>query len=330
MNFAFENLLLGYRDARQVSGEPERLGFWSALSNRVCLGSWVGSEANARLLIDAQGNFEWGPGGGRDQDVLLYHAFAGMMAWLGFPGGGLELVARQLGPAKIISDATNANPVVITCPGHGFSDWANVYIQGVAGNGNANGARTIHVLDSDHFSLNDVAGNGAYAGGGTAKLIGSVENQPRIAIYNDGTGIQFGDGANSTDVKLYRPTAGQLDLLGMLGIVGEGESFPRVAVSNSGGGLLFSDGAAPPDVSLYRSIPGKLAVDGNFGVTGALSLGTPLSTGNGGTGAASIADARTNLYVYSKAEVDAAIAAAVATKANKGTYTDSSGDTVTL
>src|SRR5437588_1264094 len=45
--------------------------------------------------------------------------------------------------AKTISGASNANPIVITCNAHGFSNGDVVYISGVLGNTNANGEYTI-------------------------------------------------------------------------------------------------------------------------------------------------------------------------------------------
>ena len=70
---------------------------------------------------------------------------------------------------KIISGATNANPIVIqTTTAHLFSTGNVVSISGVLGNLAANGEWSIVVVDSTHFQLVGSSGSGAYAGGGSA------------------------------------------------------------------------------------------------------------------------------------------------------------------
>ncbi len=66
-----------------------------------------------------------------------------------------------------ITGATNANPIVITSANHGLVTGTQVVISGVLGNTNANGVRTITVIDQNSFSLNGVSGNANYTGGGT-------------------------------------------------------------------------------------------------------------------------------------------------------------------
>jgi hypothetical protein len=64
-----------------------------------------------------------------------------------------------------ITDATNANPIVITAAGHGLTTGARAYINGVQGNTAANGESTITYIDANTFSINSI-GNGAYTSGG--------------------------------------------------------------------------------------------------------------------------------------------------------------------
>lgn len=70
-----------------------------------------------------------------------------------------------------ITNATNANPVVVTSAGHGLSSGARVTIGGVLGNTAANTTAVVTVIDSNTFSI-PVAGNGSYTGGGTWNAAG--------------------------------------------------------------------------------------------------------------------------------------------------------------
>lgn len=67
-----------------------------------------------------------------------------------------------------VQGATNASPIVIQANNHLMPTGIQVVIANVGGNTAANGAWTITVVDSSHFSLNGSTGNGAYTSGGTA------------------------------------------------------------------------------------------------------------------------------------------------------------------
>jgi hypothetical protein len=86
--------------------------------------------------------------------------------WVGSDGG----VARHR--VVQITGASNASPIVITAPNHGFQSGNSVIIVGVNGNTAANSAAnapwTIAVIDANNFSLVGTTGNGAYTNGGTA------------------------------------------------------------------------------------------------------------------------------------------------------------------
>lgn len=71
-----------------------------------------------------------------------------------------------------ITGATNANPIVITSAGHKLQTGMRVTITGVGGNTAANTTANITVVDSNSFSLDSVAGNGAYTSGGTWHVSG--------------------------------------------------------------------------------------------------------------------------------------------------------------
>jgi len=66
---------------------------------------------------------------------------------------------------KVITGASNANPIVITSVGHNLESTQKVTISGVGGNTNANGLKTVTVIDADTFSI-VTAGNGTYTSGG--------------------------------------------------------------------------------------------------------------------------------------------------------------------
>lgn len=72
-----------------------------------------------------------------------------------------------------VTGATNANPIVITTSAaHNLSTGNRVTITGVGGNTAANTTANITVLTSTTFSLDSVAGNGAYTSGGSFNLSG--------------------------------------------------------------------------------------------------------------------------------------------------------------
>ena len=66
---------------------------------------------------------------------------------------------RALAP-RPITNATNANPISVTCTGHGFTTGDIVVISGVQGNLNANGEYVITVTSANTFTLNGRAGSG--------------------------------------------------------------------------------------------------------------------------------------------------------------------------
>jgi hypothetical protein len=105
--------------------------------------------------------------GGIAPTVRVYGP-AGLM-----PNGSLTATIKDSGPAGgVITNATNTNPIQITSANHGLASGTRVTISGVLTNTNANGTFTITVIDANTFSLNGVAGNGAYGGGGLWHVAG--------------------------------------------------------------------------------------------------------------------------------------------------------------
>jgi hypothetical protein len=88
-----------------------------------------------------------------------------------------------LEPTVAISDATAANPVVVTATGHGYSDGDDVYITGVVGMTELNGrwfrvanktANTIELTDQVTGANIDGTGFTAYTSGGTVARVYTV------------------------------------------------------------------------------------------------------------------------------------------------------------
>ena len=80
--------------------------------------------------------------------------------------------AGMLTPAVglVVTGASNVTPVVVTCTAHGFKTGDKATITGVVGNLAANvSANLITVVDANNFSLNGIAGTGAYTSGGVAQ-----------------------------------------------------------------------------------------------------------------------------------------------------------------
>ena len=89
---------------------------------------------------------------------------------------------------KDITGATQADPVVITCAGHGFTDYRHVYISDVGGmtDLNTNTYRIANVA-TDTFELEDVDGTafGAYTSGGKVRLRPPFEFEYEYSLPSD-------------------------------------------------------------------------------------------------------------------------------------------------
>lgn len=72
----------------------------------------------------------------------------------------------------VVTDATNASPIVITSASHGLTTGMKVTVASVGGNTAANGTWTITRVGADTFSLDTSTGNGAYTSGGTWRTTG--------------------------------------------------------------------------------------------------------------------------------------------------------------
>lgn len=100
----------------------------------------------------------------------------------------------------VITDASNATPIVITAAGHGLSNGEEVRIRNVGGNTAADGYWTVANKTTDTFELATSVGSGAYTSGGTwiarVSLSAGTKNVfcgPPAETWNS---ILFGDGTD--------------------------------------------------------------------------------------------------------------------------------------
>jgi len=90
-----------------------------------------------------------------------------------------------------VENASNATPIVITSTSHKFQEDQLVTIVGITGNTAANGTRRIVDVSANSFSLTDpvsgadIAGNGAYTGGGTINHAEYDQVRGRVLLETD-------------------------------------------------------------------------------------------------------------------------------------------------
>ncbi|HDT6531923.1 TPA: tail fiber domain-containing protein [Raoultella ornithinolytica] len=138
----------------------------------------------------------------------------------------------------------------------------------------------------------------------------------------------YGVGSNGDTVPQYQPDlptgnsfikipaastdnpAGS-DVMG-IGLIDQ-DTFSSLAMTKSGALALYAKNGStawtrivtsPMADAKYLPFSGG-TITGNLSITGILTLTNPLAVANGGTGAATVTSARTNLDVYSRGEVDA-------------------------
>ena len=110
------------------------------------------------------------------------------------------------GISQAVTGASNADPIVVDCVGHGFADGDKVTISGVLGNTAANGTHTVANKTADTFELSGVAGNGAYVSGG--KLTAGTDtaegvinsNRAYLISDDDNVSLKFLEGITVNDL----------------------------------------------------------------------------------------------------------------------------------
>lgn len=167
---------------------------------------------------------------------------------------------------EVVTDATNATPIVITSVAHALITGDSVIIAGVTGNLAANGTWVITVIDADTYSLNTSVGTGGYTGGGTAGT--NIVNAVGGAFVSADSGRRVDVAAFSSFVTLIesgtRARVSDLNITGATisaaGTVSQATAgIPRsVEISWSNGALLEQnlapDKAFPPPALLFSGV----------------------------------------------------------------------------
>ncbi len=102
--------------------------------------------------------------------------------------GAMSPVSSELSIASnsgVITNATNAIPIVVTCASHGLTTGELVTISEVVGNIAANGRWVITRIDANSFSLDDSSGVGEYDSGGVWKQGASTINYTSVDAPSD-------------------------------------------------------------------------------------------------------------------------------------------------
>lgn len=190
-------------------------------------------------------------------------------------------VATANGASKVISGATQANPVVITSTGHGLSNGTVVYIDSIVGMVELNRrAFVIANVATNSFELKGVDGTAytAYASGGTAlpktmTEIANVKNSslfggttPRITTTNMRSTRQeyitdipdAGDGSLSID--LASPADPGQERLRVLRNTGATEAFTEVLRDGRASAFMAQVLSYPVDKGTGRAVGGEISL----------------------------------------------------------------------
>jgi hypothetical protein len=156
---------------------------------------------------------------------LIYHIDGKIKVVVAAPAA-----ASSLGS---ITNATQANPVVITSTAHGLLAGEKVHITGVGGMTQINNLTfTVANPAANTFELSGINGTGygAYTSGGTWNLVRPVYVEPLKEAINDGTAITINGDAGTVD-GAHSKGARVLNIRSLAGAVVEGEFASNVQTS---------------------------------------------------------------------------------------------------
>lgn len=189
----------------EILSPPWRGGFEHSWSHRIdqSKGAWVHSAGRTVSLLDAiisdislsNSNFALWPLDAKDElytvpdnptginypDIDIYTVTTGafkrkISAYKWMPYEMTQWFRYKWDvTTNIVTDATNASPIVVTAPGHNRTTGDSLTLQGIRGNTAANGTWTITVIDPDTYSLDGSVGNGDYTFSGVWTLGDSHE-----------------------------------------------------------------------------------------------------------------------------------------------------------
>jgi hypothetical protein len=282
----------------------------------------------------------------------MYIGKFGSITLLDSQGQAKGFIGVETEPFKVVGAIANngSGLIRLTVTGHGWDQGDNILVFLLGGN--ANGDWMINVVDANHVDLRDSTFTGGYTTPGQAyRYYGPFWGQAIAgggSGYADAAFRVFSDGS----LRLGTPSGARLEFdvetgtITIINAAGTRKIFMEdgyisivdkssfgdigqailnaneVQLAHSIGGAwnvaYGSGGGANGFVMTFQSSIGTPVtingIDGKVTFGEIVSLNVPLDETNGGTGADNYADARdaSHLDVYSRAEVDALIAAAVA------------------
>ena len=141
---------------------------------------FVNLGATIRLYLQTK-NASKAPTNATDQPTWRAYGASGVVA------NGTAAIAE----AGVISDASNATPIVITDAAHGLTQGTRITVAGVLVNTAANGSFNIGsaILTASTFSLDGSVGNGNYGGGGSWNTSGLYAID---IVASEGNGFESG------------------------------------------------------------------------------------------------------------------------------------------
>ncbi|HEV2351524.1 MAG TPA: hypothetical protein VG028_16965, partial [Terriglobia bacterium] len=228
-----------------TSHGPEKLSIQDADALKVGIAAFVGSEVNARFLLDMNGNHEWS-NDGSDQTVVLGCTAIGRMNLVGFPmgssaRGGLGIVAWKWSVlTSMVDNIQTTFPVQNATP---FTGVMKVRVE--------NEICTLNSIVGNTLNVTRGTNATSHSAGASVVAIGMEEPQPRLLFVNDGGGIYFGDGTGYPDISISRPFNSVLNATATLklrptssftasGTVSISSMTPTVVTGDANTGTLFT------------------------------------------------------------------------------------------
>src|SRR5574344_708818 len=151
--------------------------------------------------------------------------------------GSTDFTRLQSYKTYVVSNATNATPIVVTAVAHPFITGDKVQISGVGGNTAANGTFTITKIGTDTFSLDGSVGNGTFTTNGTAIIVPTSAGNLINKSYLDNNA---GDlkikalGTVSSNITLATNTVTTADVSGAISI-----TLPTTLVAGNENTVVF-------------------------------------------------------------------------------------------